>query len=281
MPPIQSLLAVMARLRSPEGGCPWDLEQNFATIAPYTIEEAYEVADAIARGDMGDLREELGDLLLQVVFHAQMANEAGLFDFDDVARGIHDKMIRRHPHVFADAVVESADAQTANWESIKERERANKIPPPPPPAGGGESKGENTELSHTLANIPLALPALMRAQKLQSRTARVGFDWPDTRGVIDKIREELAEVEEAIASGNAVHTEEELGDLLFAVTNLARFVKADAESALRGTNEKFTRRFAFIESALAAEGRHVRDASLEEMERLWNQAKAMEIKPAT
>lgn len=255
MTQITPLLSIMARLRNPNGGCPWDLEQNFATIAPYTIEEAYEVAEAIARGDMNELRDELGDLLLQVVFHAQMAAEIGSFTFEDVVKSICEKMIRRHPHVFADATIADADAQTVNWEVIKEQERAAK-------------KSERT-----LADVPAALPALMRAQKLQARAARVGFDWPDTRGVIAKIKEELAEVEEAIASGDAAHTQEELGDLLFATTNLARFVKADAETALRGTNAKFTRRFEYIEDALKADGRDVKDANLDEMEALWNEAK--------
>ncbi len=255
---INPLLAIMARLRAPEGGCPWDVEQNFATIAPYTIEEAYEVAEAIAKGDMHELRDELGDLLLQVVFHAQMAAEAGSFTFADVVQSISDKMIRRHPHVFADAEIKTAEAQTANWEVIKEAERAAK------------------KRERTLADVPAALPALMRAQKLQARAARVGFDWPDTRGVLDKIREELAEVEAAIASGDKAHTEEELGDVLFAVTNLARFVGADAETALRGTNAKFVRRFEFIEDALKAEGKHIKDASLDEMEVLWNAAKEKE-----
>jgi len=255
---MKQLLTIMARLRNPQGGCPWDLEQNFATIAPYTIEEAYEVAEAIANGDMGELRDELGDLLLQVVFHAQMAAEAGHFTFDDVVQSISDKMIRRHPHVFADAEIKDAAAQTENWETIKAAERSKK------------------KSDRTLADVPAALPALMRAQKLQARAARMGFDWPDTRGVIAKIREELAEVEEALAAGDAVHTEQELGDVLFAVTNLARFVGADAETALRGTNEKFTRRFAFIEDGLAAKGRTIADASLDEMEALWNEAKHRE-----
>ncbi len=257
---IDQLLTIMARLRNPEGGCPWDLEQNFATIAPYTIEEAYEVAEAIAGGNRAELRDELGDLLLQVVFHAQMASEEGSFTFADVVQGISDKMIRRHPHVFSDAEIKDADAQTANWEVIKEQER----------------KAKKSE--RVLADVPTALPALMRAQKLQSRAARVGFDWPDTRGVLDKIKEELAEVEEAIASGNAAHTQEELGDLLFAVTNLARFVKADAETALRDANGKFTRRFEYIEDALKGAGKPIKEASLEEMEALWNEAKRSEIK---
>ena len=255
---INPLLAIMARLRNPEGGCPWDVEQNFATIAPYTIEEAYEVAEAIAKGDMHELRDELGDLLLQVVFHAQMAAEAGSFTFAEVVQSISDKMVRRHPHVFADAQIKTADAQVANWEVIKEAERAEK------------------KRERTLADVPAALPALMRAQKLQARAARVGFDWPDTLGVIAKIKEERAEVEQAIASGDTAHTEEELGDLLFATTNLARFVGADAETALRGTNAKFVRRFEFIEDALKAEGRHVKDSSVDEMEELWNRAKVKE-----
>jgi ATP diphosphatase len=258
MTQIKPLLDIMARLRNPNGGCPWDVEQNFATIAPYTIEEAYEVAEAIAKGDKAELRDELGDLLLQVVFHAQMAKEEGSFTFEDVVESISTKMIRRHPHVFADAEIKTAEAQTVNWEVIKEQERAAK------------------KRERTLANIPAALPALMRAQKLQARAARVGFDWPDTRGVIDKIKEELAEVEAAIASGDKAHTEEELGDVLFAVTNLARFVGADAETALRGTNAKFVRRFEFIEDALKANGKHIKDASLDEMEALWNAAKKEE-----
>lgn len=258
MTEIKQLLDIMARLRNPDGGCPWDLEQDFSTIAPYTIEEAYEVAEAIAKGDRMELRDELGDLLLQAVFHAQMAKEEGSFTFEDVVKSICEKMIRRHPHVFSDQEIKTAEAQIDNWEVIKEQERAAK-------------KSERT-----LADVPTALPALMRAQKLQSRAARVGFDWPDTRGVIDKIKEELAEVEEAIASGDAKHTQEELGDLLFAVTNLARFVKADAETALRDTNAKFTRRFEAIEDALKARGKHIKDATLDEMEAEWNAAKEKE-----
>ncbi|MES2985103.1 MAG: nucleoside triphosphate pyrophosphohydrolase [Pseudomonadota bacterium] len=255
---IDQLLTIMARLRDPQGGCPWDLEQDFSTIAPYTIEEAYEVADAIARGNMVEVKEELGDLLLQVVFHAQMAAEAGLFTFDDVAGSIAEKMIRRHPHVFSDAEIKTSDAQVAHWEVIKAQERQQK---------------KNDRI---LADVPAALPALMRAQKLQGRAARVGFDWPDTRGVIAKIREELAEVEEALAAGDAAHTQEELGDLLFAVTNLARFVKADAEEALRQANRKFTTRFESIEDALKARGQAWADTSLDEMEALWNAAKLAE-----
>ena len=280
MTEIKPLLNIMARLRDKNGGCPWDLEQNFATIAPYTIEEAYEVAEAIAKGDRTELRDELGDLLLQVVFHSQMASEEGSFSFGDVVQSICDKMVRRHPHVFSDAEIKTAEAQTANWEVIKEQERAAK-------------KSERT-----LADVPAALPALMRAQKLQARAARVGFDWPDTRGVIAKIKEELAEVEEALAQSHPECSEgslpnqdssampqndiikqrltEELGDLLFAVTNLARFVGADAETALRDTNAKFTRRFEYIEDALKAKGVAIKDASLDDMEALWNEAKRKE-----
>ncbi len=257
-PFIHQLLTIMARLRNPSGGCPWDLEQNFATIAPYTIEEAYEVAEAIAKGDKTELRDELGDLLLQVVFHAQMAAEEGSFTFEDVAKSICEKMIRRHPHVFSDAEIKDAEAQTANWEAIKAEER----------------KAKKSE--RVLADIPAALPALMRAQKLQSRAARVGFDWPDTRGVIAKIREELDEVEEAIANGDTAHTQEEIGDLLFAVTNLARFTGGDAETSLRDANAKFTRRFEYIEDALKAADKPIKEASLDEMEALWVQAKERE-----
>jgi len=260
LPHTAHLLEIMARLRNPEGGCPWDLEQDFATIAPYTIEEAYEVADAIAKGDRAELKGELGDLLLQVVFHAQMAKEEGSFTFEEVAAAINDKMIRRHPHVFGDEKITDANAQITNWETIKAAERSAK------------------ERARTLDDIPAALPALMRAQKLQARAARVGFDWPDTRGVIEKIREELAEVEEAIASADSAHIHEELGDLLFAVTNLARFVGGDAESNLRDANQKFIRRFESIEDALAAQGRTVKDASLDEMEALWIAAKTQERK---
>ncbi len=260
MTKIKPLLDIMSSLRDPNGGCPWDLEQNFATIAPYTIEEAYEVADAIATGDMAQLKEELGDLLLQVVFHAQMAKEAGHFTFEDVVAAISEKMLRRHPHVFGEAEIKTADAQVANWEIIKASERKGK------------------EKTGVLADVPAALPALMRAQKLQSRAARVGFDWPDTRGVIAKIYEELKEVEDAIASGDAAHTAEELGDLLFAVTNLARFVKADAETSLRDANVKFTRRFESIEAALARAGKRIEDQSLDDLEALWVEAKMAERK---
>lgn len=255
---INRLHAIMARLRQPEGGCPWDLTQNFATIAPYTIEEAYEVAEAIASGDRQHLKEELGDLLLQVVFHAQMAEEEGSFTLADVAESICDKMVRRHPHVFGDQAITSAEAQTENWEKIKEAERKKKAK------------------TGVLSDVSTALPALMRAEKLQKRAARVGFDWPDVTGVIAKIREELEEVEAAIRTGSPEDQAEELGDVLFAVTNLARFLQVDPEEALRATNRKFVRRFSHIESRLAAQQTSWEQTSLEEMESLWNEAKAME-----
>ena len=258
MTEITPLLAIMARLRDPNGGCPWDVEQNFATIAPYTIEEAYEVAEAIAKGDMHELRDELGDLLLQVVFHAQMASEAGSFTFDDVIKSISEKMIRRHPHVFADAEIKTAEAQTENWEVIKAAERKSK------------------KRERVLDDVPTALPALMRAQKLQARAARVGFDWPEVSGVIAKIREELMEVEQAMIAEDKAAVADELGDLLFAVTNLARFNSHDAETCLRGTNEKFTRRFNHVEDGLKAQGKAFADASLNDMGVLWDEAKAKE-----
>jgi len=252
MPHTARLLSIMARLRDPATGCPWDIEQTFATIAPYTIEEAYEVAEAIASGDRQHIREELGDLLLQVVFHAQMAAEEGSFAFEDVAASINEKMIRRHPHVFGDQAIASAEAQVANWENIKQQER--------------EKKGSDS----VLADVPAALPALMRAEKLQRRAARVGFDWPEVGGVIAKIREELDEVEAALDTPDFA---EEMGDLLFAVVNLARFKGVDPEEALRQANRKFTRRFQYIEQKL---GSRMKESSLETMEALWNEAKAQE-----
>ncbi len=251
---MHSLLAIMARLRDPQGGCPWDLEQNFATIAPYTIEEAYEVAEAIAQGDMGALKEELGDLLLQVVFHARMAEEAGHFAFAEVAGGIAEKMIRRHPHVFGEAEIRSAEEQTRAWEAQKAAERAAK----------------SQEKDSALSGIAAALPALMRAQKLGARAAREGFDWPDAGGVLAKIHEELEEVTRAETQEERA---EEIGDLLFAVTNLARFWELDAEEALRRANAKFTRRFQFIEAQLKAAGVPLKEAGLTRMEALWQQAK--------
>ena len=254
--PIERLLAIMRRLRDPAGGCPWDIEQSFATIAPYTIEEAYEVAGAIEDEDWLALKDELGDLLFQVVFHAQMAAERKLFDFHDVVGAITDKMLRRHPHVFADrADIATAEAQTVAWEEHKKRERAEK-------AGG------------LLDDVPAALPALLRAVKLQKRAASVGFDRISAPKVVEKIAEEAHEIVEAQAEGaGAEKIEEELGDLLFAVANLARHLKCDPENALRSANTKFTRRFRYIEQALAAKGRSTAQASLDEMEALWQEAK--------
>lgn len=251
------LLELMARLRDPQRGCPWDLRQDFASVAPYTLEEAYEVADAIARRDYHDLRLELGDLLLQVVFHAQMAQEAGLFDFEDVAAGICDKLIHRHPHVFGQAQFASDAERAAAWEAAKAAERGGRD-------GGGRA----------LAGVALALPALQRAQKLQKRAARVGFDWPDLTPVLDKLEEELAELREALGSGGREAAADELGDLLFVMANLARHLELDAEEALRRGNAKFERRFAYIEDRLQAIGRRAEDCTLAELDRLWDEAKA-------
>jgi len=254
---INKLLEVMASLRDPDTGCPWDLEQDFASIAPYTIEEAYEVADAIDRGELGDLRDELGDLLLQVVFHARMAEEQGAFDFDDVAGAIADKMLRRHPHVFGDDDVADAEAQTHAWEEHKRRERA---------ASGGHDIG-------VLHGISLGLPALLRAAKLGKRAAGVGFDWPEVDGVRDKVAEELAEVDAARAGTDQAAVAEEVGDLLFAVAQLARHLEVDPEEALRAANNKFVRRFEAVEDGLRAD--HVRwdEQSIEELERRWQAVK--------
>jgi len=261
---VTRLLAVMARLRDPDGGCPWDVRQTFRTIAPYTIEEAYEVADAIERGDPQALREELGDLLLQVVFHARMAEEAGLFDFAAVATGIADKMTRRHPHVFAAARVASAVAQTREWEAHKAAERAAKAPPDGRPAS-------------VLDDIALALPALSRAQTVQRRAARIGFDWPEVAPVLAKVTEEVEELRHEIAAGAATERlEDELGGLLFAAANLARHLNLDAETALRRATGKFERRFRAVEATMAAAGRDLAAASLDEMEAAWQAAKAAE-----
>jgi ATP diphosphatase len=259
---IDELLEVMARLRDPNDGCPWDIEQNFESIAPYTIEEAYEVADAIARKDIAALKDELGDLLLQVVYHSRMAEEGGHFVFDDVASAITAKMIRRHPHVFGDAVIPDAATQTESWETIKAAERAKDAADD----GGPQS---------VLDNVPAGLPALKRAVKLQKRAARVGFDWPSTAPVLDKVREEVQELEAEIDSqSHADRLEDELGDLLFAVVNLARKLDIDPDNALRKTNLKFEQRFGYIERMLAKEERSVTDASLDEMETLWQRAKS-------
>jgi len=260
MAAIDDLLATMAKLRDPDGGCPWDLEQDFATIKPYTIEEAYEVADAIDRADLDDLKAELGDLLLQVVYHAQMAREEGAFGFEGVARAINDKMIARHPHVFGDAEVRTAAAQTNAWERQKARERAEK------------AAGRGSEPS-LLDDVPLALPALMRAEKLGKRAARAGFDWPDTAGVVAKLREELAEIEEALAGGDAGAVREEIGDLLFAAAQLARKAGADAEESLRLANLKFAGRFQSMETAARAEGSDLSREDMGRLESRWQAAK--------
>lgn len=250
------LVEIMRRLRDPDTGCPWDLEQDFSTIAPYTIEEAYEVADAIDREAWGELKGELGDLLFQSVFHAQMASERGLFTFDEVADTMSDKMVARHPHVFGgESREKSAEQQTRDWETIKAAERAAKA-----------EKG-------VLDGVALGLPALLRAVKLQNRAARVGFDWPSTDEVLDKVAEEMAELREA---EDEDHRFEEFGDLLFVMANLARHMKIDPEAALRAANAKFTRRFQSIEAALAAQGRTPSDSDLAEMDALWDQAKAAE-----
>ena len=253
------LLEIMRRLRDPDTGCPWDIEQDFASIAPYTIEEAYEVADAIARADWGELEGELGDLLLQTVYHTQMASEAGHFTFDSVVKAIADKMVARHPHVFGDESRDkSAAQQTADWEKIKAAERAGKAQ------------------SRTLDGVATGLPALTRAVKLQKRAARVGFDWPDTSHVIDKIIEEAGELVEARDRLTQTEVEEEFGDLLFVVANLARHLDIDPETALRATNAKFTRRFEAVEDALKAKGKTPSDSDLAEMDALWDQVKAAE-----
>lgn len=262
---INELLDVMARLRDPDGGCPWDLEQDFSTIAPYTIEEAYEVADAIANGDMDELREELGDLLLQVVFHAQMAKEAGHFTFEDVANSIVSKMINRHPHVFGDGDAKTTDGVNRTWEKIKADERAKKA----------ETRGQ--ERHSALDGVASALPALMRAEKLTKRAARVGFDWPSTDEVFDKLHEEIDELKaEMTASPDPARLQDELGDMLFVMANLARKLGVDPEVALRGANQKFTRRFHFIEDELARDGRTAAQSDLQEMDDLWNLAKKVE-----
>lgn len=258
--PMARLLEVMAWLRDRRHGCPWDIDQSFQTIAPYTIEEAYEVADAIQRDDMPALKEELGDLLLQVVYHSQIAQEAGAFDFTGVAAGIADKMVDRHPHVFGDTTIATADAQTVSWEARKAAERTAKA--------AGQPAG-------ALDGVARALPALLRAEKIQKRAARVGFDWKETGPVIAKIEEELGELRAELAAGTVdqARLTDELGDVLFAVANLARHCKVDPEAALRSTNDKFERRFRHIERRLGETGRKPADATLEEMEALWQEAK--------
>ncbi len=264
---IGRLIEIMAALRTPGTGCPWDLEQTFATIAPFTLEEAYEVADAVERGDFSDLRDELGDLLLQVVFHARMAEEEGRFDFGGVVEAITSKLIRRHPHVFGQARDLSANEVKALWGEIKAGEKRRR-------AAEGAASGAPAE--GALSGVPLALPALTRALKLREKASRVGFDWSEARAVLAKLREEILEIEAEMASGDAKAAAGEVGDLLFAAANLARHLGVDPEAALRGTNAKFERRFAHIEARLGAEGRSPADASLDEMEAIWVEAKRVE-----
>jgi MazG family protein len=256
-----ALLQLMARLRDPARGCPWDREQTFATIAPFTIEEAYEVADAIDRNDPQQLRDELGDLLFQIVFHSRMAQERGWFDFAGVATSIHDKLVRRHPHVFAGAAVEGIESQTRNWEELKARERAD-----------AASRQKSPDHS-ALADVPKALPALARAAKLGRRAARVGFDWQEPGQVRDKVIEELAEVDEALAANAPERVTEELGDLLFAIANWTLHLKIDPEEALRAANAKFERRFRHMESLAAADGTKLESLSPAAWEDLWRKAK--------
>ena len=265
---IQSLLDIMVALRAPETGCPWDLQQDFASIAPYTIEEAYEVADAIARNDLMDLKDELGDLLLQVVFHARMAEEAGNFGFGDVVEAISTKMIRRHPRVVAETEADTPAEVKRNWEHIKAEEKAERH----------ASRGAAKPLS-VLDDVPIALPALQRATKLQKRAARVGFDWDNAAQVFDKIREETDELADAVDNGSAENMADEIGDLLFAVANLARHAGIDPETALRGTNDKFKRRFSHIEDSAAASGQSLDAIPLDRMEAWWVEAKMKEKAP--
>jgi ATP diphosphatase len=276
MSDINRLIDIMAALRTPGSGCPWDLEQNFASIAPYTIEEAYEVADAIARGDLDDLCEELGDLLLQVVFHARMAQEQGVFDFDDVVATLIEKLIRRHPHVFGDARDLSPEAVKGLWEEIKSQERAQKAQMAQMADARKDDGDRAKDVSGALAGVPVALPALTRALKLQAKAGKVGFDWNDPRAVLAKIREEADEIEAELAAGDQASAGAEVGDLLFAVVNLARHLDADPEAILRATNQKFERRFGAIEQALAQRNKAPQDAPLEEMDALWNAAKERE-----
>ncbi len=259
--PIDRLLEIMARLRAPEDGCPWDLEQTFATIAPYTVEEAYEVADAIERGDLSDLKDELGDLLLQVVFHARMAEEQGAFAFEDVARSINDKMVRRHPHVFADGSYASLSDQKDGWEQLKAAERAQKAKAGP---------------ASLLDDVPVGLPGLTRAVKLSKRAAGVGFVWPTVQDVVKKLHEEVGEMLAEIEAGDLEKAKNEIGDVLFVVANLARTLEVDPEDAVRSTNAKFVRRFQYIEAKLAERGKTPDQSDLAEMDGLWDEAKAAE-----
>lgn len=266
---LADLLAIMAALRHPETGCPWDVKQDFSTIAPYTIEEAHEVADAIHRGDMVDLREELGDLLLQVVFHARMAEEAGHFTFPDVVGAITAKLIRRHPHVFGDKSAGDPGLVKDLWEAIKREEKAER-------AAARVAAGLGEKSASLLDGVPATLPALTRAVKLQKKAGQVGFDWNDPRAVLAKLREEISEVEEALDCSDRAALADEIGDMLFVIANLARHADIEPEAALEGTNRKFMRRFAHIEARLAARNRPLAAASLEEMDALWNEAKELE-----
>jgi tetrapyrrole methylase family protein/MazG family protein/ATP diphosphatase len=264
LPPMERLLAIMARLRDQQDGCPWDQEQTFETIAPYTVEEAYEVADAIERNDLHDLKEELGDLLLQVVFHSRMAEEQGAFDFDDVARAINDKMVRRHPHVFGDETYASLAHQKEGWEALKAAERARKL------------DGDKGRQESLLDDVPVALPGLTRAVKLSKRAATVGFVWPTVQDVILKLHEEVGEMLAEIEAGDLEKARQEIGDVLFVVANLARTLDVDPEDAIRYTNAKFVRRFRFVEERLAERGKTPDQSDLAEMDSLWEAAKAAE-----
>lgn len=257
---LATLRSIMSALRDPDTGCPWDVEQDFASIAPYTIEEAYEVADAIERENLRDLKEELGDLLLQVIYHSQMAEEAGAFCLEDVLRGISTKMIRRHPHVFGDDETRSAGVAKGFWEKIKAAEKAAR-------------RSRVEERTSILDDVPLPLPALTRAEKLQKKAAKVGFDWPDIEGALSKVSEEHAELRDALSNGTRAEQEAELGDLLFAIVNVARHAGLDPEAALRQANSKFSNRFKYVERTLADQDQSVAEAGLEEMDRLWEEAK--------
>ncbi|GHC61899.1 nucleoside triphosphate pyrophosphohydrolase [Limoniibacter endophyticus] len=264
---ISSILDIMRALRDPENGCPWDVEQTFASIIPYTIEEAYEVADAVERNDLDDLREELGDLLLQVVFHARMAEEMGKFDFGDVVEAVSSKMIRRHPHVFGTPEDRERGLYPDLWDSIKAQEKRDRA------ARRADRDTLEADHKHLLADVPRALPALTRALKLQTKAAKVGFDWSEADPILAKIQEEIDELKEARGTKDQKRISEEYGDLLFAVVNLGRHLGVDAENALAGTNSKFINRFSYIEDALAQEGRTPQEATLNEMERHWQDAK--------
>jgi nucleoside triphosphate diphosphatase len=274
---ITRLIEIMAALRTPGTGCPWDLEQDFNSIAPYTLEEAYEVVEAIAKGDLVELKDELGDLLLQVVFHARMAEEQGAFDFGAVVEAITRKMIRRHPHIFGSARDLSAADVKSLWAKIKSEEKAEKrLQSASATAGGAESAAPDPSIPSLLADVPHALPALTRAVKLQTKAGSVGFDWNDARQVLAKIREETDEIEAALDKADAAELHGEIGDLLFAVANLARHAESDPESALRKTNAKFESRFGFIETELGRQGKALGSVGLAEMDALWNEAKRRE-----